>query len=156
MPFAQIRSSGVYGPILEKCTETEPRRRFPTIAALRAALFDLWRTTRFEAAVPGDANVLEAVLNNPTSTDGWRRLIAYGESLPRTERHALLSSINAELLQHLNSADDALFSRLMRLICEWAEGQDSNGHTATPLVIGSLKHTALARFEFAARYCWQH
>src|SRR5216684_963523 len=30
VPFAQIRSAGVYGLILEKCTEAEPRKRFPT------------------------------------------------------------------------------------------------------------------------------
>src|SRR5713226_5350311 len=41
VPFAQIRVGGVYGPILEKCTEADPKRRFPTIAALRSALFDL-------------------------------------------------------------------------------------------------------------------
>ncbi len=122
VPFAQIRSGGVYGPILEKCTEVEPRKRFPNIAALRAALFDLWRTSQFEAPAPGDADILEAVLNNPDSIDAWRRLIGHAENLPRADRHALLRSINADLLAHLNSSDDALFSRLMTLICEWAEG----------------------------------
>jgi serine/threonine protein kinase len=122
VPFAQIRSGGVYGPILEKCTEAEPRRRFPTISALRAALFDLWRTSQFEAPVTGDADLLEAVLNDPSSIEVWRRLIVHAENLQIEQRHALLRSINAELLVHLNSADDALFSRLMSMICEWAEG----------------------------------
>jgi serine/threonine protein kinase len=120
VPFAQIRSAGVYGLILEKCTEAEPRKRFPTIAALRAALFDLWRTSQFEAPIPGDANLLEAVLSNPTSVDAWRHLISHAENLPVSDRNTLLGSINAELLVHLNSADDLLFSRLMNLICEWA------------------------------------
>ena len=118
--FAQIRSAGAYGLILEKCTEAEPRKRFPTITALRSALFDLWRTSQFEAPIPGDANLLEAVLSNPTLVDAWRHLISHAENLPVSERNTLLRSINAEFLVHLNSADDVLFSRLMNLICEWA------------------------------------
>lgn len=120
VPFAQIRCAGVYGLILEKCTEAEPKKRFPTIAALRSALFDLWRTSQFEAPIPGDANLLEAVLGNPTSVDAWRQLISHAENLPVSERNTLLRSINAEFLVHLNSVDDVLFSRLMNLICEWA------------------------------------
>jgi hypothetical protein len=122
VPFTQIRVGGVYGPILEKCTESEPRKRFPTIAALRSALFDLWRTSQFEAPVPGDADLLEAVLANPSSIDAWRRLIAHAEVLPPVQRGTILRSINAELLVQLNGADDVLFSRVMTLICEWAEG----------------------------------
>jgi hypothetical protein len=122
VPFAQIRSGGVYGPILEKCTEFEPKKRFPSIATLRSALFDLWRTSQFEAPVRADADVLEIVMQDPTSVDGWRRLISRAENLAVTDRHAVLSSINAELLVQLNAVDDALFSRLMTLICEWAEG----------------------------------
>jgi eukaryotic-like serine/threonine-protein kinase len=122
VPFAQIRTAGVYGPILEKCTEFEPRKRFPTIAALRAALFDLWRTEHFDAPIPGDADLLETVTNDPSSVDAWRHLIGHAENLERQQLHALLGSFNAELLGHLNGADDALFCRLMSLICEWAAG----------------------------------
>jgi hypothetical protein len=122
VPFAQIRSGGIYGPILEKCTEVDPKKRFPTIAALRAALFDLWRTSQFDAPVAGDADILAAVLGSPASVEAWRHLIGHAENLPIAERRTLLPSINAELLGHLNGADDALFSRLMSLICEWAEG----------------------------------
>jgi eukaryotic-like serine/threonine-protein kinase len=122
VPFAQIRSGGIYGPILEKCTEFEPRRRFPTVAGLRAALFDLWQTSQFEAPAPADADLLQAVVGSPTSVDGWRRLIGHAESLPETERGAILRSINAELLVHLIGIDDVLFGRLMCLICEWASG----------------------------------
>lgn len=122
VPFTQIRVGGPYGPILEKCTESEPKRRFPTIAALRSALFDLWRTSQFEAPAPGDVDLLEAVLSDPSSIDAWRRLVGHAEALPPDQRGAMLRSINAELLVQLNSADDVLFSRLMSLICEWAEG----------------------------------
>lgn len=120
VPFAQIRSAGAYGPILEKCTETEPKKRFPTIAALRSALFDLWRTSQFEAPIADEANLLESVLANPNSVDAWRRLVGHAEELAVLERNTLLASINADHLGQLNKADDVLFSRLMNLICEWA------------------------------------
>lgn len=121
VPFAQIRSTGTYGPILEKCTEVEPRKRFPTIAALRSALFDLWRTSQFDAPIPAEADLLEAVLASPNSTEAWRHLTSHAEALPDLERNALLRSINAEHLTHLNKVDDVLFGRLMNLICEWAK-----------------------------------
>ena len=122
VPFAQIRCAGVYGPVLEKCTEPEPNRRFPTIAALRAALFEVWRTSQFDAPIQRDADLLEAVINNPVSIDKWRNLIVHAENLPPTERNALLRSIGVDLLGHLNGADSALFGRLMDLICEWVAG----------------------------------
>jgi eukaryotic-like serine/threonine-protein kinase len=121
VPFAQIRSGGVYGPILEKCTESDPRRRFPTIAALRAALFDLWRTTQFEMPIADDADLLESVLANSASIEAWRRLILHLEGQYHRDRDALLKSISAELLVDLANADEVLFSRMMSLLCEWAE-----------------------------------
>ena len=96
--------------------------KVPTITALRSALFDLWRTSQFEAPAPVDADILAAVLTDPASTDAWRRLIAHAEALPSTERGAVMGSLNAELLVQLNSLDDVLFSRIMTLISEWAAG----------------------------------
>jgi serine/threonine protein kinase len=58
VPFAQIRIGGLYGPLLEKCTEVEPKKRLPNIAALRALLFDLWRTSQFSAPTHDDATML--------------------------------------------------------------------------------------------------
>jgi hypothetical protein len=121
VPFTQIRFGGPYGPILEKCTEFDPRRRFPTIAALRAALFDVWQASQSEPPIPADANVLDRVVGDPGSVDAWRALISHAEGLPGVERHMLLMSINADLLVRLNGADDALFGRLMDLVCEWAQ-----------------------------------
>jgi eukaryotic-like serine/threonine-protein kinase len=120
--FSQIRVGGIYGPILEKCTESEPRKRFTTVAALRSILFDLWRTTQFEAPISADADLLQGVLNSPNLIEAWRGLIGHTEAIQAHQRATILRSINAELLVQLNSVDDVLFSRLMSLICEWASG----------------------------------
>jgi eukaryotic-like serine/threonine-protein kinase len=106
---------------LEKCTETDQKKRFPTIAALRSALFDLWRTSQFDAPIDDDANFLDAVLANPSSVEAWRHLVAHAEGAELTDRNGLLRSLNAEHLVQLSGLDDALFGRLMALICEWVE-----------------------------------
>jgi len=122
IPFAQIRSSGPYAVILEKCTEFDPRRRFPKVAALRSALFDQWRISQLEQPIADDADVLKDVLSSPTDADAWRRFLAHVEGLQARDRHILLSSVNADVLMELKGLDDILFTRMMNLISEWVEG----------------------------------
>lgn len=122
IPYAQIRIEGVYGPLLEKCTETKHKKRFPTIAALRASLFDLWHTSHFTAPTPDDAALLDAVIANPTSIDDWRRLIGHLESLDKSARDPILRAINEELIVCLSSLDDVLFGRVLTILCYWTEG----------------------------------
>jgi eukaryotic-like serine/threonine-protein kinase len=120
IPFAQIRSTGPYAALLEKCTETEPKKRFPNIGALRAALFDLWRVSRFTPPPADEASLLDALLADPDNIDAWRSLIGYVEKSP--SREAALRALSAELLTRLHAVDDILFSRAMHLICSWAKG----------------------------------
>jgi|HubBroStandDraft_3_1064219.scaffolds.fasta_scaffold10877_3 serine/threonine protein kinase len=122
VPYAQIRTGGIYGPLLEKCTETNPSRRFLTISALRAALFDLWGASRPSTSAPDDETLISAVLANPEVAEAWRPLIGHLERLPGNERDSVLRNINAELIVHLNGLDEVLFGRLMTLLCTWAEG----------------------------------
>jgi hypothetical protein len=119
IPFAQIRAGGPYGPLLEKCTEFEPAKRFPSIAALRSALFDVWRTSRYGAPPADEHSLLEAVLGDPENTDAWRALIGHLETSPAPE--AALRGLNAELLTGLGRADELLFARAVHLICDWAK-----------------------------------
>jgi eukaryotic-like serine/threonine-protein kinase len=121
VPFSQIRVPGIYGPILEKCTEFEPRKRFPSVASLRAALFDLWRTSQFAPPAPEEADLIESIVNNPSSVEAWRRFVGHVESLKSIERSPILRSVNSDLIKQLSALDDVLFGRLMELICEWAE-----------------------------------
>jgi eukaryotic-like serine/threonine-protein kinase len=120
VPCAQIRIGGRYGPILERCTEINPKKRFPTIASLRASLFDLWRTSEFPVPDPDDNMLLEAVLDNPDSTEAWRALVGHIEKSDTEVKDSLLRAINAELIIHLKGVDDVLFGRMVYLLCEWA------------------------------------
>lgn len=120
VPFAQIRVAGLYGPLLEKCTEVQPSKRPQNIAALRELLFDLWRTSQFSPPAHDDATILDAVLAEPQSADRWRALIGHIETL--SSRGELLRAITAKLIAQLSSLDEVLFGRLMALLCAWAEG----------------------------------
>lgn len=71
IPFAQIRCGGSYGPIIEKCTEVDPRRRFPNIASLRSVLFDVWRTASFDAPVGDVADAINSLVEAPDSIENW-------------------------------------------------------------------------------------
>ncbi|MGE0132421.1 MAG: protein kinase [Blastocatellales bacterium] len=122
VPCAQIRIGGRYGPILERCTEIQPKRRFPTIAALRAALFDVWRTSEFPTPDPDDSMLLEAVQATPNSKEAWRALIGQIEKSESEAKDSLLRAINAELIIHLSGVDDVLLGRMINLLCEWASG----------------------------------
>jgi hypothetical protein len=119
IPFAQIRGSGIYGPLLEKCTEVDPRRRFPTVASLRAALYDIWAAASAAAPSTPQGDVLSQVIAAPDSADAWRRFIQHLEN-DDANRNTLLRSISSELLLRLAGVDDVLFSRMLLLVCRWA------------------------------------
>lgn len=121
-PFGQIRDAGQFGPILEKCTEIDYTRRFPTVAHLRGALFDLRSTA--DLAATGETDLLQAVMQAPQSADLWRRLLQRLEGLQATdqERHSLLRGLKSDLLVALQAVDEVLFSRLVTLICDWVVG----------------------------------
>jgi len=122
IPFAQIRGTGLYGPVLEKCTEVDYKRRFPSIAALRAALFDLWRTSSFPAPSANDAAILDQLLASPDIPDIWRRFLQHVEGLALGDRDPVLRAMNSEMILKLHTLDDVLFSRLIGLLCPWAAG----------------------------------
>jgi eukaryotic-like serine/threonine-protein kinase len=123
VPFAQIRTVGQYGPLLERCTETEPSRRIQNVAALRAALFDQWRTTEFAPPSADQAGLLGAVQAAPTSIDAWRALIGHLEGGDLRSRDAVLRALATELIVALSGVDEGLFTRAVQMICEWAAGQ---------------------------------
>jgi eukaryotic-like serine/threonine-protein kinase len=120
VPFAQIQATGPYAEVIAKCTETDPRARYQTVAALRAAIFEVFDKHRTDVDFGDEADHLVAVLDNPHSAERWKALIRQLEELDSFPRHLKLQSINSELLRSLKQSDDVLFARMMALICEWA------------------------------------
>lgn len=119
IPYAQVRTTGPYGPLLEKCTEVDYRRRFPTVAALRAALYDIWSAGSATTAPLSDQNLFDELTRSPDSVDIWRRFILHLEQSEQ-ERASMLRSVNSDLILRLAALDDVLFSRMLALVCSWA------------------------------------
>lgn len=122
IPHAQIRNNGHYGLILERCTEVDPKQRFPTVAALRAAIFDVWRTSEIPTPDPDNSTLFEAVEANPDSRDAWGALIGHIENAGLATKNILLKGINSKLIIRLSGVDEVLLSRMMDLLCDWASG----------------------------------
>jgi len=131
VPFAQIQFGGPYGPIIERCTAGELRRRYPNVAALRAALFEVWQSPPQLTGVSAEeADLLGAVTTDPSDREAWVALINHLEDLANVipelrdnvSRELLLRQINVEMLTQLRALDDPLFMRIMNLICDWVEG----------------------------------
>ncbi len=121
IPFTQIRTTGEYAPLLEKCTEVDYRRRFPSVAALRAALFDLWAASSAPTSSVLAGDILSNLLADSGSKDAWRKFLTHVEQQSDTsDRDQFLRSVNSELLVKLQTIDDVLFSRAIQLVCEWA------------------------------------
>lgn len=118
LPFTQIRTTGEYALILEKCTEVEYRRRFPSVKDLRSALFDLWAASTAPSTSLPDGDILANLLANSDSTNNWRSFLTYVER--QADRDHFLRSLNSEILVKLHDLDEVLFSRAIQLVCEWA------------------------------------
>lgn len=127
VPFAQIQTSGPYAALIEKATEVDVDRRIPSVAAFRAALFDLWNTSDPSPRREDEANLLAAVVAHVDEPDSWRPLIAHLEGMPLSERQRLLRSIDAAMIARLGEADELLFARLATLLCAWAQSADFPG-----------------------------
>lgn len=124
VPFAQATTTGPYAAIIEKATELDPARRFPTIAALRSALFDIWRTASFPPPQGSVADRIENLLANLDALPVWEDYIRYLEdpATPQTDRSQALEAINADMIERLHQIDPIWFGRLVESICGWAAG----------------------------------
>ncbi|MGA8087081.1 MAG: serine/threonine-protein kinase [Terracidiphilus sp.] len=122
VPFAQAHFDGRFGPIIENCTAPDTSDRYANIAALRAALSEVWGNPTDESAISkAESDLLGAVTIDPSSQVAWIQLIQHVEDLEATGRHLLMRQISGDLLIRLQRVNDALFGRMMNLACAWVE-----------------------------------
>lgn len=123
IPFAQIRQAGPYGPLLERATEVDHTKRVPSISALRAALFEILRTTSYSLPSEDDQELLEALEAAIDSSEAWRAFLNHIEEVDSDELDTMLRAIKVEAIEAVSSVDEILFSRLVDLLCKWASGR---------------------------------
>jgi serine/threonine protein kinase len=74
IPHAELTVAGALKPIVEKCTKTQPRRRYASIASLREELFDVLDNTVIQFFSEEEEDVIE-ILNasDQLTDDQWDR-----------------------------------------------------------------------------------
>ena len=74
VPHTELTVAGPLGPIVEKCTKTQPRRRYSSIAALREELFDVMDSTTVTFFSREEEDVIGILrLSDSLSDDEWYR-----------------------------------------------------------------------------------
>lgn len=119
VPYAQVCSNGLFGNVIAKCTEVDPRNRYESVAALRAAIFEVFTVVSGAPVSEEETDRVQAVIDLPHSAELWRDLIVHVEELETFSRHFQLKAISSDLLLALRQSDDVLFGRMMGLVCDW-------------------------------------
>lgn len=126
------------GPIVEKCTEEDPTKRFQSIQQLRAVLL-----TELAGPAPATAGLQakswEAFLKAPQdwTPDAFVSFLAFLRSEQATVTHALLSQIDEENLSALHVLDVSRWEQLASMICDWAK-TNSFGFGFCDVIVGRL------------------
>ena len=103
IPHSELTVAGPLGPIVEKCTKAHPRRRYPSIAALREDLFAVLDNTVVQFFSAEEQDVI-AILNakDHLSDDEWDRIFHLIDD--NADKNVSNNNIMRALsLQHLHS-----------------------------------------------------
>lgn len=130
VPYHRHSCDGPIGWIIEKCTETEPSKRFRSVEVLRDALISVLSE---EASVKGSPEAQEWV-QSLDKVDAWspeqmeefaRFLRSSGESDIGTQ---IYYGLDEECLRALHGIDDDLWSGIALQLCEWMHGSFDFGY----------------------------
>lgn len=124
VPYHRQTCPGPLGAVIEKCTEVDPRKRFKSIAAVRAALFTALSTST-GAKPSADAaswiSKLEDIGNwSEVDIEDFLRFAIRNAS--PDERTAIFRAIDEEKLVQMGKRNDDLLNMLSLELCKWAQG----------------------------------
>ena len=123
IPHGELTVAGPLGPIVEKCTKAQPRRRYVSIAALREDLFDVLDNTVVEFFSAEEQDVV-AILNakDHLSDEEWDR--AFNLIDENADKNVSNDNIMRALsLQHIDSifqSSPDMFQGLGELYAEFS------------------------------------
>jgi hypothetical protein len=128
LPFQRATCAGPIGAVIERCTETDERRRFKTLTGLRAALFDVLADapeTPDDSEAHLEAKALAEKLTEVatmTSTD-LERLVRFLRTVDQPgDAVAIMTALNDDLLLALKNRDADAWSEIAAKYCEWVHG----------------------------------
>jgi hypothetical protein len=112
----------VLGPVIERCTATNPIERFADVAALRSALVVALVSPISTAQAPKIQEWINSLVNEPTSitAENYEEIVRYMErDAEPANSVALLYAFDIVQIEHLHQSFPHLFGRLVPLVCKW-------------------------------------
>ena len=115
VPYTELTLPGAIGDVIQKCTKTNARRRYKTIAALRDALYKVLDENEVEFSSPGEQKSVEVLQANSTlSEEQWDDIFLLleddNESLSNCRN--IFVNVNDEHIKQLESESPELFNAL--------------------------------------------
>ncbi|MBN1878163.1 MAG: serine/threonine protein kinase [Anaerolineae bacterium] len=139
IPYSQIKNDSLLGPIIERCTETQPNHRFPDVASLRSALVLVLSNESLPIGTDQAQEWVNLLKTDVASINEitWKEIIhRIKRDLNSADAQVLLRAIDITQLENLFGLSKELFSQLIPLICEWI--QENQFEFAYCDVLGTL------------------
>ena len=124
VPHSELTVPGVLAPIVEKCTKSNVRRRYRSIASLREDLFNVLMDENIEFFSQEEEAVIGIIVNSSELTDEqWDRIFNLIDENADTgvSSHNIMRSISLEHILSLHSRAPDMFQGLGELYAGFAE-----------------------------------
>ena len=124
IPFQRYTVAGHLAPVVEKCTEVEPHRRFRNVSDLRGALMTVLTapvTTTADQETQDWATKLDSA--GPWTIPEFEQFLRFLGRIDAASDDAALvfRALTDDRLEHLHTIDVSLWTPLVRLYCNWTD-----------------------------------
>ena len=124
VPYHQHTSAGPLGPVIEKCTEVDPKKRFKTALSAHEALVALSAqpSTMAQGPVsPGteewEQELEQALKWGAAKLEAFTRFVEEKAEAP--DKWVLFRALDQEKLEALHAVDEDWWQRLAARFCQW-------------------------------------
>ena len=129
IPYTQLTVSGTMGPVLEKCTKTNPKRRYTSIAELREDLFAVLNAGTLVFTSSREQRAVELLGEHRALTsDEWDEVfLALDENESKSVRNDnIFLALRGEHIAQLNEDSPELVKSLGMRFCEFVMSRGFN------------------------------
>jgi eukaryotic-like serine/threonine-protein kinase len=123
IPFAAQAVSGPLDPVVRKCTAADPKRRFQSVAGLRAALVDVLERAHAFPRNEASREWRQALEHVGSWTDDLAAgFAAHLESVEPGDEQSVIAEVSEEHLRVLAERFPEEWHRIGMAYCDWARG----------------------------------
>jgi serine/threonine protein kinase len=129
VPYTQLTAAGPIGPVVQTCTNRNPKRRYESIAQLREALFQVLDTYVPTFSSSNEQRVAELLgASVELSSEQWDDVLMTLDDNDdkKIPNENLLRALKSEHFAHLNADSPPLMKSLGMRFCEFAIGRAFN------------------------------